>query len=284
MVSIVLPVYNGAESLDKAIKSIVEQSYHNFELIIVNDCSTDNSYDIISEWCKKDSRISCINNETNQKLPMSLNIGFSHAQGQYYTWTSHDNMYHEKAIEVMVDSLDNNKDIGMVYCDFVIIDEKDNEIEICHQDGPETLAWKNPIGACFMYRRDIAELIGGYDKELFLAEDYEYWLRIWKKSGILHIPKVLYFYRKHKKSLTETRKKDIGHKTVEVWMKHWEHIFSNINGIKNKLQFCYKMVEMEYKESKGYVFGKIATRYPLFVPYSFYIKFKAMVSALLEKK
>ena len=269
MISIVLPVYNGEDSLKKSITSVLQQTYTDFELIIVNDCSIDNTAQIIEEAIHRDSRVRCITNQTNQKLPRSLNIGFAEARGEYFTWTSHDNMYHKDALKVMVNELEKDNHIGMVYCDFFMIDVNDNEIGIYRQDAPETLAWKNPVGACFLYRREIAEEIGEYDTELFLAEDYEYWLRIWEKSKIVHIPQVLYYYRKHEKSLTETRKAEIGHKTVQVWFKHWEYVFSHIHGIKSKLRFCYKMVEMGDHSQSRHIFIEIVRKYPLFLIYYF---------------
>lgn len=272
MISIVLPVYNGEDSLKKSIDSILEQTYNDFELIIVNDCSNDNTAQIIEEAVQGDPRVRCITNRINQKLPGSLNIGFAEARGEYYTWTSHDNMYHKDALKAMVNELEKESCVGMVYCDFMIIDKNDNKIGICRQDMPEALAWKNPVGACFLYRREIAEEIGGYDTELFLAEDYEYWLRIWEKSKIVHIPQVLYYYRKHEKSLTETRKAEIGYKTAEVWLKHWEYVFPHIYGIKNKLQFCYKVVEMADPSLDRNIFKEIIKKYPLFLIYYFKAK------------
>lgn len=272
MISVVLPVYNGEDSLKKSIDSVLQQTYADFELIIVNDCSTDSTSQIIEESIQRDCRVRCITNKTNQKLPGSLNIGFAEARGEFFTWTSHDNMYHEDALKVMVNELKKNNHIGMVYCDFFMIDENDNEIGIYRQDPPETLAFKNPVGACFLYRREIAEKIGEYDTDLFLAEDYEYWLRIWENSKINHIPQVLYYYRKHDKSLTETKKTEIGYKMVQVWFKHWEFVFPHIYGIKNKLRFCYKIIEMgEYNRQRN-SFVEIIRKYPLFLLYYFMTK------------
>ncbi|MCI5760300.1 MAG: glycosyltransferase family 2 protein, partial [Eubacterium sp.] len=91
-ISIVMPVYNGERYLAGAIRSVLEQSYPNFELIIVNDASTDGSLKIAEVFAAKDDRIRVYTNEHNQKLPRSLNIGFSHCEGELYTWTSDDNL------------------------------------------------------------------------------------------------------------------------------------------------------------------------------------------------
>ena len=109
-ISVVLPVYNGQKYVGKAIQSVINQTYYNWELIVVNDCSTDRTLDVIRDFANNDSRIIIINNETNQKLPRSLNVGFSAASGEYYTWTSDDNLFHEDAFEKMVNILNKNED------------------------------------------------------------------------------------------------------------------------------------------------------------------------------
>lgn len=82
-ISVILPVYNGEKYVANAIESILNQTYHNIELIIVNDCSADNTLQIIEDYAKKDDRIKIYCNDSNQKLPKSLNIGFSKASGDY---------------------------------------------------------------------------------------------------------------------------------------------------------------------------------------------------------
>ena len=109
MVSIVLPVYNGEKYLKEAIDSILSQTYRNIELVVVNDCSTDKSLCIIKEYMEKDDRVKLVNNETNQKLPKSLNIGFEHCRGDYYTWTSDDNIMKPNAINRMLEVMKKNK-------------------------------------------------------------------------------------------------------------------------------------------------------------------------------
>ena len=90
LISIVLPVYNGEQYIDKAVESIIGQTYKNWELILVNDCSTDHTLEILEEYAGKDVRIRIINNTHNLKLPASLNVGFENAKGRYLTWTSDD--------------------------------------------------------------------------------------------------------------------------------------------------------------------------------------------------
>lgn len=88
VVSIVMPVYNGEKYLRQSIASVVNQTFKDWNLIIVDDCSTDSSPEIMNEYAKADDRIQVIHNEVNSKIPASLNNGFEEAAGRYFTWTS----------------------------------------------------------------------------------------------------------------------------------------------------------------------------------------------------
>ena len=254
-VSIVLPTYNGQDHIEKAIDSVMNQSYANWELIIVNDCSTDSTKQIAEHYAKNDERIRIITNEVNQKLPRSLNIGFENATGMYYTWTSDDNQYKDDAIKIMVDFLDHNLGYGMVYCDTILIDGDGNVIRENPLPEPERLILSNTVGACFLYRKKIADKIGGYDTDLFLAEDYEYWLRMYQNTNIKHLPEKLYYYRCHEKSLSSTRLLDIKHQTARVWSKHYDFIMQQIKDRKTRFQFFDGYIEYaDNSERKDSIF------------------------------
>ena len=98
LISIVLPVYNGERFLRESIDSVLAQTYTNWELLIVDDCSTDNTAAIVHEYVQKDSRVQYYKNEKNLRLPRNLNRGFSLARGDYLTWTSDDNVFWPTAL------------------------------------------------------------------------------------------------------------------------------------------------------------------------------------------
>lgn len=250
LVSIILPVYNGAENIATSINSIINQSYTNWELIIVNDCSTDQTLEVILEYQQKDKRIKILSNQTNMKLPKSLNIGFTEAKGDYLTWTSDDNMYKSNAIERMVSELETNRDIVMVFSDYTTIDKNNNiinEIKIADQ---LILGIGNTIGACFLYTREIFDKVGYYDYNLFLAEDYDYWIRINKLGTIKHISEDLYLYKLHDGSLTETRKNDINLQTFKVLEKHFMFLYLNALHEKKQFYFFEHMIGRALPENK----------------------------------
>ncbi len=207
IISIILPVYNGQEYLSKAIESCLNQSYTNIELIIVNDCSTDNSLEIAQKYAQIDNRIRIINNSINRKLPSSLNVGHNSANGEYITWTSHDNLYNDTAIQTMYASIiDNNVDI--VYSNYYLINDNDEIIGEQNMSIFENIFFGNVIGACFLYKRDVFLKNNGYNEFFFLIEDYDFWLRSTKHSTFLNLKDYLYFYRIHDKSLTDSIKKN----------------------------------------------------------------------------
>lgn len=220
LVSIVLPVYNGARYLEQSVNSCIEQTYSNWELIIVDDCSTDDTPRIVDSLAEKCPRIHAFHNETNRKLPASLNIGFQHAQGQFLTWTSHDNLYRKHAIERMVSVLMENRDIHVVYAAFQIIDENSALRAKRPTAEPEELSRSNVVGACFLYRNEVHAALGGYDEDVFLAEDYDFWLRAFCKFRLHAIDEDLYLYRVHEASLTSERKEQIFDITMKVLEKN----------------------------------------------------------------
>lgn len=151
-VSVVLPVYNSSKRVGKAIESVLVQSYDNIELIIVNDCSTDNTMEVLQSYANNDSRIQFYENKVNKKLPRTLNNGFSYATGDYLTWTSDDNTYKSNAIEKMVQYLDEHPNIDLVYSDFDIVNLDGTFRETKRVFEPDELRFRNAVGACFLQK------------------------------------------------------------------------------------------------------------------------------------
>lgn len=201
-ISIILPTYNGAKYLKRAIDSCLNQTYRNIELIIIDDCSTDDTPLIARSV--SDPRVRYFRNETNQRLPKSLNIGFAKATGEYLTWTSDDNEFYPQALEVMLDRLKKDLSVDFVYADYLSKYLETGETSERRFAG-KTLKDKNCVGACFLYKRQVYDFIGGFDPKYELVEDYEYWIRVSKKFRLKHIPEILYIYGEHRQSLTGSR-------------------------------------------------------------------------------
>ena len=221
LVSIILPVYNGEYYLSEALESILTQSYHSFELIVVNDGSIDSTKDILEYYAKKDSRIKIVD-RPHQGLPVSLSTGFRLARGEFLTWTSDDNRMRSSYLQQMVACLKRHPTWDMIYANIDIIDENGNPLKnsqwylhyqrppgsehIYFPEDPVELNTypNNYIGAAFLYRARVDWLIGDYSALRFGMEDYDYWMQVNSLMCIRHsdFDEPLYEYRLHSRSLT----------------------------------------------------------------------------------
>ena len=255
-ISVVLPTYNGEKVIKKSIESVLSQTYSNWELIIINDGSTDNTLKVIESYEQSDPRIQVINNSTNQKLPRSLNIGFSHATGELLTWTSDDNSYHPDAFEILVNALNDNPDVDFVYSDFNVVDLDGNFLWSEEKRESDKLRFYNTVGACFLYKKSLANVIGEYDSNMFLAEDYEYWIRAYLNGKLLHIPYKLYDYGWHDKSLTSTRKAEISKATFLAKEKHFDELLARCINQDERNTFFWEMLAFLTDPNEYNIFRK----------------------------
>ena len=205
LVTIVLPTYNRATRLRKALQSCLDQTYRNLEVLVVDDGSTDDTPAVVAEFQRTDPRLR-YHRQANRKLPAALNSGFALSRGEYLTWTSDDNAFHRNAIEVMARELDQRPDVGFVYCDYEVVDGEGHPLHRVHLRDPEALQEYNCVRCCFLYRRAVYEQVGDYDARWLLVEDYDYWLRVSKSFKMAHLPEVSpYDYTDHQESLSAQR-------------------------------------------------------------------------------
>lgn len=225
LVTVVLPVYNGGDILADSIQSVLDQTYEDFELIIINDGSKDNTLEIAREFEKKDSRIRVLTQE-NKKIPRTLSRGFAEARGEFLTWTSADNVMDCDFLEKMVNDLKSKPDTGMIYASMRLIDAKGKRLRkhgwfeypfgsgnvIFPQNTCELNTYaNNTIGAAFMYRKSAKEVLGCYSSYKHTLEDYDYWMRMNCLCKIQHTDflEPVYSYRWHDGSLT-AKDKELG--------------------------------------------------------------------------
>ena len=222
LISVVLPVFNGGDMVADAIESCILQTEKNFELIVVNDGSTDNTLEVVENFAKSDKRIKIINQE-NKKLPSALSAGFAAAKGEFLTWISADNVLKRDAFEIMKSELEENPELSMVYTNMKIIDKKGkikrghfwfekplfsgNVILPDEHRALNTFA-NNTVGASFMYKSKAGQLLGDYSRYKNTLEDYDYWMRMNSLLKISHSKekKPLYYYRRNDNSLTSSDK------------------------------------------------------------------------------
>lgn len=230
LISIVLPIYNGEKYMKQSIDSVINQTYANWELLIVDDGSTDNTAAIAREYAEKDNRIKYYKNPQNMRLPKTLNRGFSLATGDYLTWTSDDNYYYPTALEKMYTTLvRQNAEFVFASCD--VIDDLGRVVEciMVSDRARKLIVGSNPVGACFLYSRKVYEVVGEYDPEMTLVEDIDYWQRICIQFEPVCLGEKLYAYRWHDSALTSTMRKDMFNKTLEKMLLKNRPGFGNLD-------------------------------------------------------
>lgn len=202
MISVIMAVYNAEKYLKECVESILNQSYTNFEFIIINDCSTDRSLEILEEYSKKDPRIFLINNEENLGLTKNLNRGLNKAKGKYIARMDADDISELNRFEEQVKFLEENSKIDIVGTFSRDINEKgevkgDRRNPITHKEILKVLPKVNPVAHPTVMMRKIAlEKIGGYNETFKKCQDYELWFRAASQGlKLYNIPKYLFKYR-----------------------------------------------------------------------------------------
>lgn len=205
--SVILPVYNAEKYIESTLNSILSQTYTRFELILIDDCSTDGSLKIIEKF--SDSRIRLVKNETNLKLIKTLNKGLRLAQGEYVARCDADDLYDPKRFEKQIKFLEENLEIGILGTDAWIIDQNNRILSttVNFPYTPSEIDLRLQSGSPFfhssvMFRKSLILESGGYDAEYVHAEDYALWLKLRKNTQYLNLKSRLLYYRIHSQSIS----------------------------------------------------------------------------------
>ncbi len=209
-VSIVMSVYNGERYLQEAIDSVLNQTFTDFEFIIVNDGSTDTTWDILTSY--DDPRIRLVRNQENIGLTKSLNKGLALAQGEYIARQDADDISLPERLERQVEFLDHNRYVGLVSSSFIEINEQGEEIRsrslpVDNDTIQQSLLCYN----CFCHgavvlRKECLEKVGSYREGFASAQDYDLWLRIAEHFNVANIGEPLYKWRVHSRSISVVHK------------------------------------------------------------------------------
>ena len=207
-VTIYITNYNYGTYLEQAIQSVLNQTYTDYELIIIDDGSTDDSKDIIDQYQKHNNIYTVF--QENKGLNASNNIALNLTRGKYIVRLDADDYFAPQAIEVMVSELNRNKDHALVFPDYYHVDEKGNILEeIKRHDFTNNVSlFDQPAhGACTMFRTEILKSIGGYDEEFNCQDGYDIWLKISQLYKVKNISLPLFYYRQHDNSITKNESK-----------------------------------------------------------------------------
>lgn len=187
LVSVLMGIYNCSDTLEEAVNCIINQTYTNWELIMCDDCSTDNTYEKALEIAKKDKRIKVIKNEKNITLAPALNHCLKYAQGEYCARMDGDDVCDLDRFQKEVDFLNSYSDYEIVSCGMRFYDDEGVYGQIINPEYPQynDFVHQSPIcHAGCMVRTSALKSVNGYSnsKEVERIEDYDLWVRMYAKG------------------------------------------------------------------------------------------------------
>ncbi|HXB71934.1 MAG TPA: glycosyltransferase [Candidatus Acidoferrales bacterium] len=235
IVSVVIPCYNQGEYLREAIASVEQQTFRDFEILVVDDGST------LPESVQTIDSLRCspvdVIRTANKGLAAARNTGISRSRGKYILPLDADDKIGREYLEKAVAVLDAEPGIGIVYCEAEFFGAVRGRWELPPYAFPDILVSPR-IFACAFFRRSAWETAGGYSSEMEAGwEDYDFWLSLIERgAGVHRIPEVLFYYRQHPGNMTTglSREQYVGlfkrlfHRHRDMYLNHIDALFSAI--------------------------------------------------------
>jgi glycosyltransferase involved in cell wall biosynthesis len=230
-VSVIIPCYNQGQYLDEAVDSVLNQTYQDFEIVVINDGSTDlKTLDIIKGYNKPKTKVI---HTDNQGLAQARNNGIKASKGKYILPLDADdkigNIYIEEAVKI----LDTQEKIGIVYCEAELFGDQTGKWKLPDYRFPDILLG-NVIFCSAFFRRSDWEKTSGYNSNMIYGwEDYDFWLSILELGREVYcIPKVLFFYRRHAETMSKRMDREhFIYSYSQIFKNHQALYASNISTV-----------------------------------------------------
>jgi CMP-N-acetylneuraminic acid synthetase len=203
-VTVYIPVHNYGRFLPQAIESVAAQKYHDWELIVINDGSTDETREVLARYSAH-PQIAVVHQQ-QRGLPVSNNVALRLARGEYIVRLDADDYLDENMLLVLANILDTHPAVGLVYPDYYRVDERGDilGVERRNKVGSEITVYDMPAhGACTMIRKSCLLELGGYSEDIACQDGFDLWVRFIDRFGIYNVNVPLFYYRQHKHSLTK---------------------------------------------------------------------------------
>lgn len=206
-ISLIMPLFNTAAFVKRAVDSVLAQTYTDWELVIVDDNSTDGSYEMVCALYK-DKRIKILKNDQNEGIGVSRKKAIDKSTGELVGHIDSDDMLEKWALEEMVKAFQNKPDVGLIYSDYAQINRHDEvESYSLSKTYDPTKLYQHGWRHFGMYKKSVYADTNGFNQQLRHCEDGDLFMQIAEKSSCYHLSKVLYFYRNHGDNTTTKVKK-----------------------------------------------------------------------------
>lgn len=218
LVSVIIPCYNGEKFIGEAIESVVNQTYKNWELIVVDDGSTDNSEKIINQYFTADKRIQFIQHKKNKGIPSTRNTGIKISNGEYIAFLDQDDLWMKEKLELFIEEFSRyDSKVGIIFSDFKIvfadniISKKYKKVnyykiqKLSKRDFIKKLFMGNFIKSAsqVVLRKECFNKLGLLDEKLHGGDDYDFWLRAAGEFNFKYLDIPLTEYRFHKENTSK---------------------------------------------------------------------------------
>jgi len=205
-VSVIIPTYNRVHLVGRAIRSVLNQTYQDFEIIVVDDGSTDNTEEVVESF--NDPRIRYIRHEKNRGGSAARNTGIRASRGEYVAFLDSDDEWLPEKLEKQLSVFEEDSTCGAVYTDFLYM-LPDGNVKLCQNYHPEgwilkKLLSSNVVGttSTVIVKRECFETVGLFDESLLSCQDWDMWIRIAKRYSFRKVPEPLTKYRVHQDRIT----------------------------------------------------------------------------------
>ncbi|TAH33727.1 glycosyltransferase family 2 protein [Candidatus Saccharibacteria bacterium] len=292
-ISVVMSVYNAQEYLDEAIISILDQSFRDFEFIIIDDGSTDRTNEIIRHYARQDSRVKIVIHKKNLGITKGLNTGFKMARGKYIARMDADDVSLRNRFLKQYVYMERHPDVVVVGALAAYINDASQiyGVEPFLLDDPEirteiTLRNRQFRHGAVLIRQNVVNAMGKlYDTRAVHYEDFEYWPRLLKHGKGVNLPEVLYLYRKRYDSLTATKEPEMRQGTERVIAR--ERATMNLPGFRVKEMLAayrtartYGPASVDVRDEQLRTYLKWQYQLYLYELSGFYVERKDFFSAL----
>jgi len=200
-VTVLMAVYNGRNSVLNAVESIINQTYDDWDFLIVDDASTDGTSELLQSLAARDARITVIKNPINRQLAASLNIGWRQACGELIARMDADDISLPERLERQVEFMQAHPDVAVLGTGAELVDEAGQSLGIAFRPAEHAVLAAKIYKECpfihpsVMIRRSFLEALGGYDERRSGAEDYDLWLRAYTRFRFHNLQEALVRYR-----------------------------------------------------------------------------------------
>jgi len=252
--SILIAHYDNFEYFKECYQSIRNQVYQDFEIIIVDDCSTDGSFQKLNELAKTDSKIKLFQNEENQGVGFTKRRCVKLAEGEICGFVDPDDALKENALKLSIQQYE-NQNVAATHSDLMLCDENLNPVKAfpntkkVNSGNPKFFNVNFEVNHFFTFRKEIYERTEGINPNLTSAVDQDLYLKIYEQAKLAYIPQPLYLYRLHEKGVSQDKSKK------EKLNQNW-HIVLKETVKRRKMDSLYGKDVNEIENLPQFIFQK----------------------------